>query len=109
MKTKAIWLTQGYVALVDEEDFEVLSRYSWCIKRSCSGALPYAARWRKAEDGPGSAKVLMHRQILGLHNEPTRELSNWHEIDHINRNSLDNRKVNLRYVDRRTQRRNRAR
>lgn len=104
---KRIELTQGLFATVDDEDFEVLSKYKWHVKRACKGAKVYAARKRRSEDGPGSCKVLMHLQILGLHNSPTREDANWMEVDHINRDSLDNRQANLRYTNRQIQYANR--
>lgn len=75
---KEIPLTQGYVALVDDEDYERLSMFPWHI--SSRG---YAVR-----NSRGSGKELMHRALMG---NPTGR-----EIDHINRNRLDNQKSNLR-------------
>ena len=78
---KAIQLTRGKVAIVDDEDFEELNRYKWhCSKTG------YAIR---TDHRGGKRKdIRMHRQILS---EPDGFL-----IDHINGDKLDNRRVNLR-------------
>lgn len=76
-------LTQGYVAVVDEEDFESVSAHCWHVqvdKRRPS--IQYARR------DVGDSAVFMHQQILGF--------PKGCEIDHINGNGLDNRKKNLR-------------
>lgn len=75
--TKEIPLTQGKTAIVDAEDYEVLSKFKW----SYDGR--YASRTDK-----DNKKVYMHRVIL--------EVSSNEIIDHINRDKLDNRRNNLR-------------
>lgn len=78
---KEIELTRGCVALVDDEDYEELNRYTWCTASNL-----YAKR-----NGSVNGKrftVLMHRQIL---NAP-----NGIEVDHVNGERLDYRKGNLR-------------
>lgn len=66
----------GLVAIVDDEDYEWLSRY----------------KWRQAKQGGRlwtSISVPMHRLILGLrYGDP--------HVDHKDRNPLNNRKSNLR-------------
>ena len=82
---KTINLTQGKVALIDDGDYDNLSRKSWSYSNT-----GYAQRGYKAN---GNCKtVLMHRQIL---NAPIGL-----EVDHINNNRLDNRRSNLRLVTR---------
>ncbi len=79
-ETRTIALSRGQSAIVDEDDYERLNRHKWYCT---SGG--YAARsvWSKPR-----RIVYMHREILGL-DENT-------EVDHWNRNTLDNRKANLR-------------
>lgn len=76
---KKIPLTQGKFALVDDGDFEELTRWKWWFDATNG----YACRtvWKKS-------KVYMHRQVLDT---PKGKYT-----DHINHNKLDNRKHNLR-------------
>lgn len=68
-------------ALVDEKWYEELSKYKWYYINN-----KYV---RRCTSDPNK-KILMHRQIMGVINDPTLE------IDHINHNGLDNREGNLR-------------
>ncbi len=77
---KLIPLTQGLFATVDDEDFEWLSRWKWCVLRTTSNI--YAKRTSKA--------ILMHREVLIRHGHTPEA------VDHANHNGLDNRKSNLR-------------
>lgn len=80
---KKIPLTQGKFATVDDEDYEELSQYKWCFHNT-----GYAVRTER--DPKGKQKtVLMHRLLLGNQSKL--------KCDHINRDRLDNRKLNLRY------------
>lgn len=72
----------GY-AIVDAEDYARLSAYGWYLNSS-----GYARR-----SGSGKA-VLMHREVLGA--APFL----FAEADHLNRERLDNRRSNLRWVTR---------
>lgn len=69
-------------ALVDDHDFEFLALYNW--HRMAGG---YAARTTAR---PERRLVYMHRQIVGL------QPGECDEVDHANRNKLDNRRANLR-------------
>lgn len=80
---KAIELNKGRIAIIDDEDFEVIAQYRWWV--SCGG---YACR--KVKMGRKWAQVFMHHWIL-----PRKE--GFHH-DHKNGNRLDNRKCNLRYA-----------
>ena len=75
---REIKLTQGKVALVDNEDFEWLNQWRWYFDNG------YAARRSK--------KILMHRVIM--------QAKKGQLVDHIDHNTLDNRKQNLRIATR---------
>lgn len=81
---KEIKLTKGQVAIVDDEDFEELNKYKWHATKHRNAF--YA---RRANYGKRPHQVYMHRQIL----EGVKI------VDHINLNSLDNRRSNLRSVN----------
>ena len=74
-------------ALVDVEDFEKLSQFRWYYN-SKGG---YAQRWFMLD---GKVKwVKMHHEVL-----PRRE---GFDVDHRDRNGLNNQRSNLRYVSHR--------
>jgi hypothetical protein len=75
---ETITLTNGIKVLVDAEDSYKLSQFSWNFNRAGTG---YAM-------SRGKKGVLMHRFIL----DAPKGVS----VDHINGNTLDNRKINLR-------------
>ncbi len=76
-------LTRGLGAIVDIEDFEELSQYQWSVAKGRGG--PVAKRTKNGKH------VQLHREIMGF---PEKKI----HIDHINHNTLDNRKANLRVV-----------
>jgi hypothetical protein len=77
---KEIPLTKGHVAIVDDEDYEYLNQWKWC------SATGYASR--VSLDGGKRTEIRMHRLLVGA--------EKGQQVDHINRNRLDNRKSNLR-------------
>ena len=79
-----IRLTQGHVAIVDPEDFERFGKLNWCALIDFKTGNVYAAR--------DSKTTLLHRAILDA---PKGML-----VDHINRNTLDCRRSNLRFATR---------
>jgi hypothetical protein len=82
---RRIKLTRGKYAMVDVEDFERLNQYKW----HCSH-YGYAKRAVPNRTGKGRKQVIvyMHKLLCPV---PEGKIA-----DHINRNSLDNRKANLR-------------
>lgn len=79
--TKQIQLTRGKFAIVDEDDFEMLSKYDWHTTGGTSGF--HAAR---RSDVVGDSHLqFMHVLLMGKKG-----------IDHKNRNGLHNYKSNLR-------------
>lgn len=85
---KIIQLTQGKVAIVDDEDFNAVSCLKWTFKRNKGyHEKGYAACFHNTPGGK-TVCILMHRFILN----PPKKLM----IDHINGDGLDNRRANLR-------------
>ena len=84
---KEIQLSQGKVALVDDEDYEWLNHWKWSLHYS-QGSSFYASRKIKLPSGKWS-KRKMHREILELTDSSI-------QCDHINHDGLDNRRENLR-------------
>lgn len=74
--------SNNHFALVDDEDFEHLSQFKWS----------YSGRYATRASGKAGKVLYMHREILG---DP-----DGYEIDHINHDTLDNRRLNLRLATR---------
>jgi len=84
-----IELTQGQVALVDDEDYEYLNQWKWYVAKKNNRF--YARRNSRKGEFPKQKLIYMHRVIakrVGL------DMSNM--IDHIDRDSLNNQRKNLR-------------
>lgn len=81
---REIPLTQGKVALVDDEDFEEVNQFKWYANKI--GSIFYAARAIRI--GGRLIHIRMHRYLLNA-------LSG-QETDHRNHNGLDNRRENIR-------------
>jgi hypothetical protein len=80
---KEIALTRGLHTIIDECDYEELSKYKWNALFS-RGSF-YAARWGKNAEGK-RRHIFMHSVIL----------NGVKMTDHINGCTLDNRRENLR-------------
>ncbi len=91
---RLIPLTQGKAALVDAADYDWLSQWKWqaSFRRTF-----YAAR--SITRKPLHYTIQMHRLILAA---PKGQL-----VDHINHDTLDNRRCNLRLADYQQNARNR--
>lgn len=90
-------LGEGKVMLVDEEDFEMVSRYKWYLSTSKNKSFFYAKCYLNVN---GKVKnVYAHRMIV---NAPIGMI-----VDHKNHNGIDNRKSNLRVCTVRDNARNR--
>jgi hypothetical protein len=88
--TRRIHITQGYVTLVDDEDYARVAGYSWRVRRATK---------RKellhviTTDRITSKTLSLHRVILGL-TESTPD------VDHIDGDGLNNTRKNMRVVSR---------
>lgn len=84
---KEIQLTQGKVALIDDEDFDLVDQFKWTVV-SKANKIFYAYRMPSRKLGK-RAPILMHRFILGA--------EKGQQVDHVNGDGLDNRRENLRF------------
>lgn len=85
---RTIELTRGQVTLVDEADYRVLTQWKWFAALDGDTTNYYASRTIEV-DGR-TCPIRMHRQIMGL------TFGDGKMCDHRNRNTLDNRRENLR-------------
>jgi hypothetical protein len=92
----SIPLTRGLFTLVDAEDYECLPilREKWCVLRQprSSGRVSlYAIRNGKVVNGKKGTMLRMHRVIV--------DAPAGMDVDHISRDTLDNRRSNLRVCE----------
>lgn len=89
---KQIFLSKGYVALVSPEDYEYVTQYRWYTNKDVTGKV-YACRYA------GGKRIYMHRELTKC---PAHLV-----VDHINANSLDNRRENMRVCNKKENQHNR--
>lgn len=95
---KEIPLTQGKIALVDDEDFECVSKLKWCAVR---GKYTFYAVGGDCSSG-SRRHIYLHRFILGLTDPKI-------ETDHRDGNGLNCTRLNLRLCTPAENARNRSR
>lgn len=78
--TREITLSNGMVSLVDDEDYAFVSAHKWYS----NGRAPH----RYARTQIDGVQVALHRALMNAPEDM--------QVDHINRNTLDNRRANLR-------------
>jgi hypothetical protein len=86
----------GYKAIVDDEDYEEISKYTCCLKIDPKNNIPYALIIFGKR--PTRKHIRMHRFIMKLHEYNIEKKL----IDHEDHNGLNNQKYNLRictYMD----------
>ena len=77
---KKIKLTNNKYTLVDDEDYKYLSQFKWIYRRGYATRFVYFKNSNKG--------YALHREVIKVKKNQM--------LDHINRNTLDNRKNNLR-------------
>ena len=83
---RQIPLTQGKFALVDDDDYDRLSAFKWCLTRDRSGRSMRLYAVRGVHTEIGWRTMRMHRELLP--GAPT--------VDHIDGDGLNNQRENLR-------------
>jgi len=96
---KEIKLNHGYVALVDDEDFDFLNQFKWRVRLGRKNESLYAIRWGDKDNGK-KPLLRMHRVVMNLFDKNL-------QIDHIDHNGLNNQKGNLRVCTNAENQRNR--
>lgn len=82
--SREVPLTRGFVALVDDNDYErVMAAGAWW-----TDSHPHTSYAMRLGPRPRRESILMHRLIL--------DAQLGEQVDHVNRNGLDNRRANLR-------------
>ena len=94
---REIQLTQGQVALVDDEDYEKLNQFKWYAFKGWN--VFYAGRQSSKVNGK-CRKLRMHHDIIGF---PPKGL----QTDHRDGNGLNNQRENLRFATNRQNQQNR--
>jgi len=79
-------LSSGLICIIDDEDYSIFASYKWHSFKK------HNTFYVRTNVGyyPNRYPILLHRLIM---NAPK-----YMQIDHINKNGLDNRKCNLRIV-----------
>lgn len=86
-KESKIDLTQGKFAVIDRDDYELVSKYKWCAHKKRNGNYYAVTNVRDSSGG---------RRTLSMHELITGESG----MDHRNGDGLDNRRANLRLATR---------
>lgn len=80
-------LSKGHHAVIDDDDYGTISKHKWYATSAGDGRKIYAYRKTRTANGKRT-QIAMHREIVA----PPDSVC----IDHINGDSLDNRRCNLR-------------
>jgi hypothetical protein len=89
---REIPLTKGYVAFVDDEDFDRVAQFKWTATITSRGTKVYAVRKTRKHEKERwkSQKIRLHHWVLDI---APSELPPGYVVDHFNDNGLDCRKT----------------
>lgn len=86
---KVIKLNKGFETMVDDEDYDRLSKFTWYVVEKSNGFYVGRTVWIGRIDGKKKSKrVYMHREIMSCTDDKV--------VDHIDNNPLNHQKINLR-------------
>jgi hypothetical protein len=85
--TKTVPLSRGLFAIVDDEDYSLISQHKWSACKSSHRERFYAICYPK-KPAP-KRKIAMHRLVMGATDPKIM-------VDHIDGDGLNNRRSNLR-------------
>src|SRR5690349_13550488 len=92
---KIIPLTQGKVTLVDDADYEELSKFKWCAVKHNRNFYASRSQYLGYVNGKMKTKsIFMHRLLL----KPDKGFV----VDHLDGDGLNNQRYNIRSVTHRT-------
>jgi hypothetical protein len=90
---KEIPLTQGYIALVDDSDFDYLNQFKWSAvcdtRKDGTVRTVYAYRNSPKHSGSPHHMIAMHRELMGVTDPKTH-------VDHEDHWGINNQRCNLR-------------
>jgi hypothetical protein len=85
---KQIPLTQGQFALVDDEDYEFLTRFKWHFEGNSRNRYAYT-NFKNSVSKPRQFRISMGVMLLNTYKTGL-------QVDHIDGNGLNNQKENIR-------------
>lgn len=88
----------GHIVLIDEADWDALKTWIWHVIPQTRHRSKFRVRGYPL--GSRNKRTYLHRAIVGISDPKV-------EVDHINGDPLDNRKCNLRVLDRHRNQQNR--
>lgn len=86
-----ISLTQGFEAIIDDEDFELVRRHKWYAKRASRRADKFYAATNVRDPATGKQRTVRMHQLI---------FPNAAEVDHADDDGTNNTRANLRPCDR---------
>ncbi len=102
MKSIPLGAKQKYFTFVSDEDFEYLTRWKWCWKTS---ARKYRSGVYAKRTGPNDEAIYVAHIVLELKGERKPHWS--YEADHVDTDTLNNTRENLRWLPRKINRKRR--